>query len=1578
MRAITKYKIILVLLSLAFSNKAKADHIIGSDISYIAEDTSGVYKIVFNFYRDCNGCYVLGQSPKCGTNENCASSSTAPTALKIVGLKTNSSTNLGTITMTRSSIVDITTTCNSSKSRCAQPCNGSFPYGIEKHTFEGTVDLRNAMSNGYCDFEISALLYVRNVGITTGQSQQSFYTSCEINACQAPGNSSPSLSNDPVAILCCNQPYSFNNGAVDTTDFDSISYSFAPAYRGQNQLCSYNSTRSYLDPISTYYPGSLTYPYANPNASPPIGTYLDAQTGDIIFTPVNCSEIAVVVIKMIEWRKDSTGTYKQIGVTRRDMQFIVMTCPDNNPPTINGPFSYNVCEGSQLCFNVTTNDVVYVPPPPAVAPDPDTVKVTWNRGIPGASFTVINPTARLQTGQFCWTPQIGQASDLPYSFTVTARDNACPLNAVTVRSFRVRVKHKAQADRYIDTLPCGLYAIESDPVEGFRGTPSYRWQILDSNRNLVVNKKVAKFGSTGNFLSVKQKDTIQFRRGGFYIIQHTVNNAPLNCPSTYFDTLIVPPLLEANLTLAEDTFVCANENLRLEPYVSNATAPISYQWSSMGVTDDGNFLNNSISFPADTLTYFEISIPHPQYDTAISLIITDGTGCTSEDTVQVFLKANPKAVLPPDLRLCWYDSTLLIPNLDTAFWVDRESGDTLVQGDTLFKEWFFDGSALAFSTDSQVTIHKRGEYVIKVIDSLGCADTDTFFLFVNDTLVADPGPDRVLCFNDTIFLVAGGLDTVANGNSGIYRWYNKTTVPTSFLGTNDHYEIVAQNDVEYELKLQVTQGGITCHDSDNILIYVNPLPVISLRPDKDICCDYGNVSLNFDVNSPAGGTWSSTDYPFLVNNNIFYTDSACGIINAPARSVTSDVVYTYQDPATLCINSDSIKIKVNALPRLILNEGDYCQDINEIKLDDDIVISPANTSLGSPSWSCIECNGNDFSKMLVDKGFVGAPDFWLDISESTYSIQNPGKDTIILEFEYVNEFGCRNRDTTSIRVWRVPKVEFSQLRDLCWDEGEVKLDDLTGVNLTDGVWSVYDSSGFRLASTLGGIVGDTINTLNSVQLPNPIPGVKSYIIRYTHTATGCPAFNDTTLTINPLPSLTLTDFTRQPPNYCETESNIPLTANPSGGSWSSTDPSALAGGNAFSPGSASTHSAPIWFYYDYTNPATGCRSIDSIDAVVEPSPTLNIPNDTSFCKPLGAMQTNLSFKISAEDNSSLSWFAANVYNNANRANLSTAPVFDGSFTHQNQSTDTFRILAFAGGLGSCNDIDDFFDIIVHPRPDASIAPSVPNGCNPVTTDFAVTLNNSVVPDPVNGYNWDLGNGDNSSSDVPNTTYTTDGTSNISLVFTSDKGCDTTLTTTVDVYPIPVADFVPNPDNYTTAALPRFTFKNQSSVSNVLGSSITNNYWDFGDPNASDDVSTDLDPSWFYSSDTNTYMVKLVVETNFGCKDSFEYPVIVGPDLIVYIPNAFTPDNAGPTDNEGFSAVISGELWAEIIVFNRWGEIMYQTNEIIEDGAGKTKTQPWNGDYKGVPAQQDVYAYQLKVKALNQKEYTYTGTLTLIR
>ena len=329
--------------------------------------------------------------------------------------------------------------------------------------------------------------------------------------------------------------------------------------------------------MKAYFVGSFSPPYSNPNADPPIGIFLDPETGDLIFTPTECGQEAVVVMQITEWRKNSKGKYENVGITRRDMQFIVQNCPANNPPKItNKVFKYSVCAGTQLCFDVTTEDKPFVPPPPAKTPDPDTVNLTWNRGIPGATFTIKNTKAREKVGTFCWTPKKNQASDLPYTFTATAIDDACPKNAITTRSFSIVVKPLAEAERDVDTFDCGKYSIESKVFPNFKTPASYFWELSDSN-NLALGRNYYYFKSNNGTKSNKVIDTIQFRKGGKYIIHHRVNNS-VNCPTDYFDTLVVPPLLEVDLALGPDTFVCAGTTLRLGAKVAHGVPSFKYQW----------------------------------------------------------------------------------------------------------------------------------------------------------------------------------------------------------------------------------------------------------------------------------------------------------------------------------------------------------------------------------------------------------------------------------------------------------------------------------------------------------------------------------------------------------------------------------------------------------------------------------------------------------------------------------------------------------------------------------------------------------------------------------------------------------------------------------------------------------------------------------------------------------------------------------------------------------------------------------------------------------------------------------------
>jgi gliding motility-associated-like protein len=90
---------------------------------------------------------------------------------------------------------------------------------------------------------------------------------------------------------------------------------------------------------------------------------------------------------------------------------------------------------------------------------------------------------------------------------------------------------------------------------------------------------------------------------------------------------------------------------------------------------------------------------------------------------------------------------------------------------------------------------------------------------------------------------------------------------------------------------------------------------------------------------------------------------------------------------------------------------------------------------------------------------------------------------------------------------------------------------------------------------------------------------------------------------------------------------------------------------------------------------------------------------------------------------------------------------------------------------------------------------------------------------------------------------------------------------------------------------------------------------------------------------------------------------------VFVPTVFSPENTGPEENNKFRAVVSGEKTFHIEILNRWGEMLWKSDN---------KYEGWDGTYRGVNAQQDVYVWIVKVTAYDGKEYQYEGTVTLVR
>ncbi|MFM7022807.1 MAG: gliding motility-associated C-terminal domain-containing protein [Flavobacteriales bacterium] len=166
---------------------------------------------------------------------------------------------------------------------------------------------------------------------------------------------------------------------------------------------------------------------------------------------------------------------------------------------------------------------------------------------------------------------------------------------------------------------------------------------------------------------------------------------------------------------------------------------------------------------------------------------------------------------------------------------------------------------------------------------------------------------------------------------------------------------------------------------------------------------------------------------------------------------------------------------------------------------------------------------------------------------------------------------------------------------------------------------------------------------------------------------------------------------------------------------------------------------------------------------------------------------------------------------------------------------------------------------------------------------------------------------------------------------------------ITVIPPVKAEFNVTPDIMSTEH-PVATFYDASS------SDVTSWLWDFG-PKGTPSTSTSQNQEvTFSSTKDDTIAVKLKV-SNGSCYDSIVHNVYVREGTTIFVPSAFTPNDDG--DNDGFlpRGINFGDAGYEFIIFDRWGEVIFKTND---------PTEAWNGKRSNDmrDAQVDVYVWRV--------------------
>jgi hypothetical protein len=234
----------------------------------------------------------------------------------------------------------------------------------------------------------------------------------------------------------------------------------------------------------------------------------------MVFTPTKCDEVAIVVVEVVEFRRIS-GVMKEIGRTRRDMQVAVESCPNNMAPKVLGQNKFCVQEGDTICFDVSTMDSLQ-----SGQTVGDSVELSWNSGINGATFTIQNPGARNKQGRFCWIVPAGAKRPMPYTFSVHAMDNNCPRRAEAYKGFSIYVGRcdtvlsTNYLQRNISLFPVPVKAGESLHINlGHGGT--FQYTITDLNGKEVM----AGYAISGAEIHLPAQ-----LRDGVYVIKTRVGN----------------------------------------------------------------------------------------------------------------------------------------------------------------------------------------------------------------------------------------------------------------------------------------------------------------------------------------------------------------------------------------------------------------------------------------------------------------------------------------------------------------------------------------------------------------------------------------------------------------------------------------------------------------------------------------------------------------------------------------------------------------------------------------------------------------------------------------------------------------------------------------------------------------------------------------------------------------------------------------------------------------------------------------------------------------------------------------------
>ena len=803
----------------------------------------------------------------------------------------------------------------------------------------------------------------------------------------------------------------------------------------------------------------------------------------------------------------------------------------------------------------------------------------------------------------------------------------------------------------------------------------------------------------------------------------------------------------------------------------------------------------------------------PIVNTTYYATVTNASGCTARDSVKVTVKTLPTANAGPDKSICNGGNINLTATGGGTYSWNPGGANTPV-----------------ISVNPSTTTN----YIVTVTGANGCQKKDTARVTVNSIPIASAGPDQAVCTGTTATLTASGGST--------YLWqYNGATTSTIYVNpsTASSYIVTVTN-------------AFGCSAKDTVALTLNPTPSVSLASaffctGSNAILDAGNPGMTYDWMPNGEVTQTITVatpglYTVVVTNGFGcyatastnVVEGGTGIASVPLNVIacqgatvtldagnpgmnflwstgaTSQTIPTtttglYQVTVTDaggCSSTFGHNVTINPKPVVNFTAGNSCLG-NATQFADNTTLSSGNISL----WNWNFNNGNSSVQQNPSQQYVTA---------GTYST------TLIV----TSNAGCIDSVKKNVTIDPLPVADFTA-NTVCKNAGTqfTNASSIASGVITNWNWSFGD------------------NKTDTTQSPvHTYATDGNYIVTLIVASTsGCRDTSVYSVNVNPTPTARFTA-----PDVCDGDSmrfaNASFINNGfiSDVAWD------------FGDGNTSTDVDPVHLYANsgtYIVTLTvgsdlGCQDAIAKQINVNAKPVVNFAT-APVCDGNAANFIDQS-AISAGNVSGWYWNFG-----------------DGSFTNQQNpshafaSAGNYTISLVATSNNGCRDTASK-STAINPNPIAAFTTS--DVCLGSSTQFTDASN--IAAGGITSWSWNFGDAATSNNQNPTHSYASTGTYIVDLIVASANGCIDTVQQSVNVFPVPVANFASN----NVCLTDQTEFFDQSSI---VGGSNFNYNWNFGDATSS----TLTNPVHKYATAGN-YNVNLTITTPYGCTSSKTIPVSV--------------------------------------------------------------------------------------------------------